>query len=711
MGHSVTLGGDRVGSGNKNKVYLHNYERSTHDLSTDFLSTMGCGMLIPFMCELVTRDDKYEIDLSAGLRTIPTKGPLFGSFKLQLDVYQCPLRLYQALLHNNPLAIGLKASQVKFPKMSLYGNVPADTTTFTELKSANNSLVKYLGISGIGTAKGNQNEVTQREMFASGVLAYYDIFKNYYANKQEEDAYTLIGGAERTNGHLNIDYVFTSPGVYGYVNNAKMWNATVDANNNIEINTDDFWADQEEASPTGLWQKSGFMSFLFNITAEDPEYEVDEFNVNNLVVTIQYYKGGTLPRQSATGTLHELQKQGRLDYVLFDHYNTFGGKQYNLAINPVISNTLGGFEKLTIKKRVYYYTEGVSLRPFKLKTIDDMRYDILSFHQLGQSYILDGDGNIHYDTPYWAAIGDSTDTNWQKDLAGICVKTYQSDLYNNWLDTEIIDGDNGIAAITAINTQEGSFTIDALQFSEKLYNLLNRIAVSGGTYEDYLDAAYTDSAKKFSEAPLWVGGMSDEIIFEEIVQTAPAEGDKLGTLGGRGNLMGKTKGGKITVKIDEPSLLIGIVSITPRIVYTQGNTWFNTEIDNLADIHVPALDAIGFENLIGEQLHFGSTIIGSDLKLQERPIIGKIPAWIHYMTNVDRAYGDFAATDGDGYMVLNRNYECLDGQLQDATTYIDPAKYNYAFAYTKRGAQNFWVKIKADIKARRLMSAKQIPTA
>ena len=40
------------------------------------------------------------------------------------------------------------------------------------------------------------------------------------------------------------------------------------------------------------------------------------------------------------------------------------------------------------------------------------------------------------------------------------IKTYQSDLFNNWLSTEWIDGTNGINAITAIDTSGGSFNID-----------------------------------------------------------------------------------------------------------------------------------------------------------------------------------------------------------------------------------------------------------
>ena len=45
----------------------------------------------------------------------------------------------------------------------------------------------------------------------------------------------------------------------------------------------------------------------------------------------------------------------------------------------------------------------------------------------------------------------------------------------------------------------------------------------------------------------------------------------------------------------------------------------------------------------------------------------------------------------------------------DASTYINPAKYNYIFAQTGIDSQNFWVQLGFKINARRKMSAKQIP--
>lgn len=80
------------------------------------------------------------------------------------------------------------------------------------------------------------------------------------------------------------------------------------------------------------------------------------------------------------------------------------------------------------------------------------------------------------------------------------------------------------------------------------------------------------------------------------------------------------------------------------------------------------------------------------------------------MTNVDKNYGNFADPNKEMYMTLNRQYEADDfGKLVDATTYIDPTKYNNIFAEANLDSQNFWVHIGCDIKARRKMSAKVIP--
>ena len=64
----------------------------------------------------------------------------------------------------------------------------------------------------------------------------------------------------------------------------------------------------------------------------------------------------------------------------------------------------------------------------------------------------------------------------------------------------------------------------------------------------------------------------------------------------------------------------------------------------------------------------------------------------------------------ESFMVLNRNYSIdTKGQIEDLTTYIDPVKFNYIFANTRRDAQNLWLQVATKVEARRKMSAKIMP--
>ena len=91
---------------------------------------------------------------------------------------------------------------------------------------------------------------------------------------------------------------------------------------------------------------------------------------------------------------------------------------------------------------------------------------------------------------------------------------------------------------------------------------------------------------------------------------------------------------------------------------------------------------------------------------------GKQPAWINYMTNVNKCYGNFAVENQEMFMTLNRRYETASGEyggIVDLTTYIDPSKFNNIFADTRLDAQNFRTQIAVNMTARRKMSAKLMP--
>ena len=601
--------------------------------------------MVPFICELALPGDVHEIQLSANVLTHPTVGPLFGSFKLQLDVFECPIRLYNAQLHNNKLGIGLDMSKVKFPVLSVEYSKETDNPLSIE-GSLNDAQVNpsclrsYLGFNGVGRINPTTGNVIKASDQCMPELMYYDIFKNYYANLQEEDAY-----------YIDVNTDIQEVSVDGQAYNPNNINAPIKSEIEVELTVGN------------------------NIKQGDVRLTVQTFRGS--IEKIEPKELGTTT-DTSTGVI-------------------------TISVKSTVYTTL-------LKAESIYGIGGGKLSTLKILEVDLIR-----------EKILQAPTNIPYDlstsavelmTKFKNRTNNYLNTTFPQ--FGLCVKTYQSDLFNNWINTEWIDGENGISEITSVSVTGGSFTIDALNLAQKVYNMMNRIAVSGGSYRDWIETVYTSNYIERAETPVYMGGMSDEIVFQEVISQSATEQEPLGSLAGRGKLAYNKKGGYLKIKVEEPSYIIGIVSITPRVDYSQGTKW-DRNLQTMNDLHKTALDAIGFQDLITGKMAWWDTAI-TDVGVRNKFSAGKQPAWIDYMSNYNRTHGNFASGKSEEFMVLNRSYE-IDKEnisqkqsvIKDLTTYIDPTKFNYIFADQSLDAMNFWVQIGVDWKARRMMSAKVIP--
>lgn len=655
----TAIGGERLGSGNKQEISLKNFERSTHDLSYLWRSSMAAGTLVPFLKVLALPGDSFDIDLNVECVTLPTVGPLFGSYKIQCDVFEVPMRLYNAKLHMNKLNVGMDMSDVYLPQIKLLTNNHTDyVQTFQDNEQINPScLLKYLGISGLGYVSGTTNPA-YRYFNAVPLLAVFDIYKNYYANKQEE---------------------------VGYI-----------------IHTDDT---SLEAAMTPI---SAFLYDEDDIVKEDTLGTPATLAATDYLI-IQYPSNATEPDES--------QVQCEVAAVAKDLDFAWASFTWNDDDKTLLCESTGSagstFELTDEASAQKYPSEpSMILQEFDLSNIDDMREDILQY--AGASFFeIDNTAALPYSAfmQYVGSVNDETRKySMQYSQEGLPIKTYQSDLFNNWIDTDWIDGVSGVNAVSAVSTSGDEFTIDALNLAQKVYVMLNRIAISGGTYDDWLDAVYTEQRVKGIESPVYHGSLIKELSFEEVISNAETTNSPLGTLAGRGRLTQKHKGGSIRIKSWEPSYIIGLVSITPRIEYSQGNDW-DMNLETYDDFHKPGLDAIGFQDLIAEQMLWTDSELASATGTVTTHSVGKQPAWINYMTAVNKVYGNFADVNKEMFMVLNRRYEAdpSDGTIVDASTYIDPTKFNQIFADTNLDAQNFWMQIAVNNIARRKMSAKVIP--
>lgn len=655
MAITRTIGKNTLGDNNKMRVRLREYDMSSQNLSYVFRSTMGVGMLVPFMKIVCQKGDIFDIKLTNKTMTHPTLGPLFGSFKLQHFIFTAGFRLYNSWLHNNRTGIGMKMSDIKFPTVIRGSGLENDNS----IKHNASSLYAFLGWKGTIQKKTGKPAIKQ----AVPWLIYIDIFKNYFANTQEDKFYIITGNTEAS---VTIDQQNEEKRTIQVGKDAVIkWQAPM--NNSTKLTA------EENVKDYAKFWKSIKIRFYNPSNGMSKESYINYLTYNSTTKEITTDKISTI----------------------FSSSNSLEGYT---TIQGIYVGNFPGDETL------YRESLKTTLKEQKLETLDKIRDEILKTpgnQALTLERATDEDvKNLFKD------IRDAA----KNKLGGLILKTYDSDIFNNWVKTDWIDGENGISKITALKPDEdGTITMDALNLQQKVYNMLNRIAVSGGTYRDWLETVYT--AGRYldrPETPVFQGGMSQTIEFDEIVATTGnTEGQVLGELAGRGYARQPNTSGRLHFQVEEPGYVMGIMAITPMIDYSQGND-FDLNLLTMDDLHKPALDGIGYQDLMNEQRAWWTA------EQDETSIVdttaGKSVAWIDYMTNFNKTFGNFAAGESEDFMVLNRNYERgTKNEITNGSTYINPQEHIDIFADTAIDSQNFWVQTACEITRRGNYSAKQIP--
>lgn len=684
MGIKKTLGGDRLGSGRKMTQELHGFGRSSHNVSKITRTDQAFGTIVPIWCQIGTTGTTFYVDLEAKTRTLPTNGPIFASAKHQIDVFVIPMRLYIGALHNNMLGIGLNMSEVKMPQFTIQAQSPMtsleDHVNWQQVSQ--DSLLAYLGVRGVGhhPLAAVSYSTVRRAFNGLFLLAYWDIYKNYYANKQEGIGY-VIGGSYITAPILRVN---SANGTTMADGSSGKWSAATtlrSSDGKIQAVTLQIKA-QTAYNKNDAWDQVSKSIILYKATSSTTE-------------TYAWTRGDWA---------EEWDEKTKI-YLLTPIEKTGSNLGIATAANQLSQE---------IKR------DGIRINQFELQQIDKARTTIL---EKAAEYNVPLDMNTKIpQEPYKYTYGPAENKNrgatksisgnesWFNQ-AGLGLRTYLSDRFNNWLSTEWIDGTNGINEVTAIQIVDNKLSMDALIMQKKIFDMLNRVAISGGSYNDWQEAVYGVRVARMAESPIYMGGASYEIVFSEVVSSSSSGDEPLGTLAGRGVETNKKGGRSLRIKCEEPSLIIALSSYVPRIDYSQGNKWW-TRLESMDDLHKPNLDAIGFQELITDEFCALDTTAGSPTNIVYKSI-GKQVSWQEYMTEVNETYGDFAVGGKLDWMAFNRVYdyevEKASGVVTNTTTYIDPTTFNVAFADARLSAKNLWCQVAINATARRVMSAKQIP--
>lgn len=384
----VNIGKNTLGDNDKMSVSLREYDRSTHDLSFAWRSTMGVGTLVPCLKILGTAGDTFAIEAEDKIMTHPTLGPLLGSFKFQMDVFSVPIRLYNAMLHNNAINIGLDMSKVKLPKLCVNQDVNTPAS----------SIFNYLGIKKLHKGK---------KVNAVPFLGVWDIFKNYYANKQEDSFYMIKNEVKESDISIINGNKIEGSMMTATTGSIEMHDAKVQVVTGLspeDINKANSFID---LAPIKWTEGSGITQYMRGrIMLSDCELEYE-----NRILTIRINFG-------ADFTLQNGQSSDTTAMVTFQ-----GGTLHTESRSDII------------------------MKNYKLEDLDNLREDILSKGRA--EYIIGNSGQNCTVASVNEMVSDIANGG---QLYGLPLKTHFSDIFNNWVNKEWIEGDNGITALTSIDT-------------------------------------------------------------------------------------------------------------------------------------------------------------------------------------------------------------------------------------------------------------------
>lgn len=178
-------------------------KRSNFDLSRPNRMPIAPGLLYPVLVEEILPGDDIDLSISARLKSHPTLAPILGKFDCTYYHFFCPLHNYiPAMSFNNKQSQFVDEFDLPYftvPYVNNSGEYPA---TIAHVGAG--SLLDYLGFPiGMSAYSAEvENGVAVKESY-NGVplLCYYDIWRNYFANPQQENVGTY-GGFE---GEPDID--------------------------------------------------------------------------------------------------------------------------------------------------------------------------------------------------------------------------------------------------------------------------------------------------------------------------------------------------------------------------------------------------------------------------------------------------------------------------------------------------------------------------
>ena len=234
----------------------------------------------------------------------------------------------------------------------------------------------------------------------------------------------------------------------------------------------------------------------------------------------------------------------------------------------------------------------------------------------------------------------------------------------------------------------GSISIRDLRATSALQRYAERSLEWGNRYEEFIQREFGIKPRDSRiQRPEYLGGGSGTLQISEVLQTAEGQDTGVGTMRGHG-IAGVSQR-PIKFRAPEHGIVIGLISIRPKPVYTQGVPREFLKKSRL-DFFTPELANIGMQEVLERELYFTPTNANS--------IFGYSDRYAEYRYNQPKVTGEFRSTLSFWNMARQ-----FDAPPVLNASFIDMSSSQKAFSrpFLSQNTHQFLMMLRNNIKAYR----------
>lgn len=222
-----------------------------------------------------------------------------------------------------------------------------------------------------------------------------------------------------------------------------------------------------------------------------------------------------------------------------------------------------------------------------------------------------------------------------------------------------------------VSTSTSSINIRDLRVASQIQRYQERSLQYGNRYEEFIQREFGIKPRDSRiQRPEYLGGGSSVLQISEVLQTAEGENTGVGTMRGHGVSAFSTRG--VRFRAPEHGVIIGLLSIRPHGVYTQGVEKFWRKFSKF-DYYTPELASVGMQEIWQSELYANGenfdTVFGYEGRYDEyrklpNRVSGEFRDLLDYW-NLARKFDEPPVLNGD-FITMNPSKRIFAEQTQDS---------------------------------------------